>query len=197
MTPRSPLTLPFLATCVMVLGLGISLPACSSAPAKSFYVLTAEGPVPSGGGVGIGVGPVMLAGYLDRPNLVLQENGARLSVAESHRWAGKLEDNIARVLSTNLGRQLKTGNLRTYPWETDDGLAYQISVDVNQLHGTAGGDAFLEASWRVYSLPDRKLITTRSWSGTEPLKADGYEELVAAQSRLFGRLAAEIGKGLR
>ncbi|RYG17792.1 hypothetical protein EON82_23420, partial [bacterium] len=51
----------------------------SCAPAKSFYVLTAEGPAPSGGGMGVGVGPVSLAGYLDRANLVYQEGGNRMA----------------------------------------------------------------------------------------------------------------------
>ena len=171
--------------------------SCKSAPAKSFYVLTADGPVPSGSGAGIGVGPVLVAGYIDRPNLVMQESGHRLAVAESHRWAGKLEENLARVLSTNLGRRLNTGNIRSYPWDTDEGLKYQVTVDLHQLHGNADGDAFLEASWRVYSLPDRKLLTTRSWSGTEALKADGYDELVAAESRLVSQLATEIAKGMK
>lgn len=179
----------------LAFGLGL-LSSCSSAPTRAFYVLTADGPAPSGSGVGIGVGPVALAGYLDRPNLVMQENGTRIAVAESHRWAGKLEDNFARVLATNLGRQLKTGNLRTYPWETDEGLKYQISVDLTHLHGTSEGDAVLEATWRVYSLPDRKLIATRSWSGTEALSKDGYDELVAAESRLIARFAAEVGRTL-
>lgn len=186
--------LSFLAP--LAFGLGVLSSCSSSAPSRAFYLLTADGPAPSGGGTGIGVGPVAVAGYLDRPNLVMQENGARIAVAESHRWAGKLEDNFARVLATNLGRQLKTGNLRTYPWETDEGLKYQISVDLTQLHGTSEGDALLEASWRVYSLPDRKLVATRSWSGTEPLTKDGYDELVAAESRLVARFASEVGKSL-
>ncbi len=54
----------------------------------------------------------------------------------------------------------------------------------------------MEASWRVYSLPDRKLIATRSWSGTEPLSKDGYDALVAAESRLIARFAVEVGKTL-
>lgn len=181
----------------LAFGLGLlSSCASTSKPSRAFYVLTADGPAPSGSGVGIGVGPVALAGYLDRPNLVMQENGTRIAVAESHRWAGKLEDNFARVLATNLGRQLNTGNLRTYPWETDEGLKYQISVDLTHLHGTSEGDAVLEATWRVYSLPDRKLISTRSWSGTEALSKDGYDELVAAESRLIARFAAEVGRTL-
>ncbi len=162
------------------------------APAKSYYLLTPEGPAPSGGGRGVGVGPVALAAYLDRPNLVFQEGGNRLAVAESHRWAGDLEDNIASVVAANLGRRLGTGNVRTYPWADDGDLRYQVSIDIRQMHGTSEGDAFLEAAWRVYSLPDRRMTTNRSWSGREPLAADGYDALAAAHSRLLARLADEI-----
>lgn len=169
----------------------------SCAPAKSFYVLTPEGPAPTGGGMSVGVGPVSLAGYLDRANLVFQESGNRMAVAESHRWAGDLEENIARVTATNLGRRLGTGNVRTYPWGSDSELRYQVSLDIRQLHGNADGDAVLDAAWRVYSLPDRRMIASKSWSGTEPLKADGYDELAAAESRLLGHLATQIAASLR
>lgn len=168
----------------------------SCAPSKSYYLLTPEGPAPSDGGPGIGVGPVSVAAYLDRPNLVFQESDNRLAVAESHRWAGDLEDNIASVLAANLGRRLGTGDVRTYPWADDGDLRHQISIDIRQLHGTAGGDAFLEAAWRVYSLPDRRMTASRSWSGTEPLGSDGYDALAAAESRLLARLADKIAGSL-
>jgi len=166
------------------------------APQRSYYLLTPTGPPPSGGGKGIGVGPVTISGYLDRANIVFQESSNRMAVSESHRWAGDLDNNITSVLATNLGRRMGTGNVRTYPWSNDKELRYQISVDVRQLHGNADGDAFIDVSWRVYSLPSRRMITSRSWSGTEPLNHDGYEELVAAESRLLDRLSAEIAKGL-
>jgi len=174
---------------------GILLVGCGS-PAKSYYVLTPAGPAPSASGRGIGVGPVSIPAYLDRPNLVFKQSGNLLAVSESHRWAGDLENNISSVLAINLGRRLGTGNVRTYPWGSDKELRYQISVDIRQFHGTSEGDAYLEASWRVYSLPSRAMVTSRSWSGTEPLKKDGYEELAAAESRLLDRLATQISKGL-
>ncbi|WP_193214374.1 PqiC family protein [Luteolibacter marinus] len=179
------------------LALVIALLLAACAAPKSFYVLTPEGPPPAGGGMTIGVGPVSLAGYLDRANLVFQESGNRMAVAESHRWAGDLEENIARVTATNLGRRLGTGNVRTYPWGSDGELRYQISLDIRQLHGTSNGDAVIDAAWRVYSLPDRRMIASKSWSGSEPMNADGYDELAAAQSRLLARLATEIAATLR
>ena len=185
----------FFKLCLPI-AMAIPLLLTSCGTPKSFYILTPEGPAPTGGGPGIGVGPVSLAAYLDRPNLVYQETGNRIAIAESHRWAGELESNISSVLAANLGRRMNTGNIRTYPWRDDGDLRYQISVDIRQLHGTANGEAFLDAAWRIYSLPDRRMVTSKSWSGTEPHKVDGYDELAAAQSRLLAQLATQIAKSL-
>ncbi len=168
-----------------------------AAPPKSFYVLTADGPAPSGGGVGIGVGPVSVAEYIDRANLVLAEGPNQLSVAEDHRWAGDLSSSIARVTAANLGRRMGTGNVHTYPWKGDDGLRYQIAIDIRQLHGGADGYAVIEASWRAYSLPDRKLRISRTFVDREALDSDGYQPLVAAQSVLLSRLSADIASALK
>jgi len=164
---------------------------------KQYYVLTPGGPAPDGGGPGIGVGPVSVAAYIDRPNLVFQETDNRFALAESHRWAGDLEDNIASVLAANLGREFGTGDVRTYPWSDDGRLRYQISIDVRQLHGTSAGDAMIDAAWRAYAADDGRLLASRSWSGREPLRADGYDELAAAESRLLARLASRIAASLR
>ncbi|MBK1881188.1 membrane integrity-associated transporter subunit PqiC [Luteolibacter pohnpeiensis] len=169
---------------------------CASS-SKSFYMLTAEGPAPAGGGRGIGVGPVTVAEYLDRPNLVIQESENSLAVAEDHRWAGDLPTSVARVTATNLGRKLSTGNVRVYPWQGDDGLSNQVTLDIRQLHAGADGYAVLEAGWRVYSLPDRRLVASKTFTDREALERDGYEAMVAAESRLLGRLADEIAKSIR
>ncbi len=176
---------------------GILLLASCASGSKSFYVLTADGPTPSGSGIGIGVGPVSLAEYIDRPNLVLAESPNQLSVAEDHRWAGDLAASITRVTAANLGRQLNTGNVRSYPWQGDDGIQYQITLDIRQLHGGSDGYAVIEAGWRAYSLPGRNLKASRTFVDREPLSADGYQPLVAAQSTLLSRLAADIARGLR
>ncbi len=163
---------------------------------RSFYMLTADGPAPSGSGRGIGVGPVALAEYIDRPNLVLQDGPNRLAVADAHRWAGDLAASIARVTATNLGRRLHTGNLRTYPWQRDEEISHQITLDIRQFHGGADGYAVIEAGWRVYALPERRLTASSTFVAREQLTTDGYQALVAAQSKLLARLAADIAAGM-
>jgi uncharacterized lipoprotein YmbA len=177
--------------------LAVLLTAGCAQPGKSFYVLTANGPAPSGGGIGIGVGPITLAEYIDRPNLVVQQAPNQLAVSDDNRWAGDLSASIARVTAANLGREMKTGNVRTYPWQRDEEIDYQVTLDIRQLHSEADGYAVIEVGWRAYSLPDRKLKASRTFVDREPLAADGYAEMVAAQSRLLSRLAENIAAGLR
>lgn len=166
-------------------------------PNQNFYVLTASGPVPSGGGIGIGVGPVSIAEYLDRTNLVVQEAPNQLGVAENHRWAGDLTESIARVTAANLGRALNTGNVRTYPWQSDSEISYQVTLDIRQFHSQADGYAIIEAGWRAYALPGRQLKASKTFTDREPLESDGYNSSVAAQSRLLDRLARSIAASLR
>lgn len=173
-----------------------TLLACSCGAPRSYYFLTPAGPAPIRAGTAIGIGPVVVADYLDRPNLVYQEGGNRLALADSHRWAGDLEDNIAAVLATNVGRRANTGDVRVYPWSHDGDLRHQVTVDVRQFHGTANGEAVIDVAWRVYSLPDRRQTVSRSWAATEPLAADGYDALAGALSRLLDRLSAEIAATL-
>lgn len=166
-------------------------------PDKKFYVLTASGPAPSGGGASIGVGPINLAEYIDRPNLVIQQAPNQLAVAEDHRWAGDLSASIARVTAVNLGRELKSGSVRTYPWLRDEELDYQVTLDIRQLHSEESGFAVIEVGWRAYSLPDRRLKASRTFTGREALESDGYPAMVAAESRLLARLAENIASELR
>lgn len=173
-----------------------ALASCSSP--VNFYVLSPAGPPSAGQGPGIGVGPVTMAHYLtERPALVFQSSPHKMELTDEHVWAGDLEHDFARVLASNLGRRLGTGNTRVYPWTSEEGLRHQVVVDVRQFHGTPDGSAVLEASWRAYQLPESRLVASRSTSLREPLEKDGFEALAAAQSRLVDRLALIIATELR
>ncbi len=176
-------------TAGMLLGCGSGYP--------TFYTLSSEGPSPVGGGMGIGVGPVILAEYVDRSNLVVKTSENKLEVAENHRWAGDLDHSIARVLSINLGRKLKTGNVRTYPWSRDSEVDYQVAMDIREFIAGNDGYAHLEASWRIYALPSRRMVESNTFVGKEPISTGDFEAMVAAQSRLMGKLSDDIAKGIQ
>lgn len=180
---------PILLSAVFLFG-------CSSI-APTFYMLSAEGTLPSGGGMGIGVGPITLAEYVDRQNIVIQTSPNTLELAESHLWAGDLDDSVARVLATNIGRRLKTGNVRTYPWRRDSEIDYQVSMDIREFIAGSDGYAHIEATWRIYKMPGSQQIFSKTFIGKDPIASENYEAVVAAQSRLLGKLSAEIAAVIR
>lgn len=163
------------------------------------YVLATSGKVPSGGGgAGIGIGPVSVADYLSqRPYLIFQSTPTKMEVSDEHQWVGDLSSNFSRTLGTDLGYHMGTGNIHYYPWVRESELRYQITVDVNRFHGTFEGDAILEASWRAYSLPSGRLITSKTSTLREPLAGDGFEKLAETQSRLVDQLSRVIAAELK
>lgn len=175
----------------------LALSSCGGS--VNHYLLATAGKPPSGGGgKGIGIGPVSVADYLsERPYLIFQSTPTKVEVSDEHQWAGDLSSIFARTLGTNLGYHMGTGNIRQYPWTRESELRYQIAIDVNQFHGTSDGDAILEASWRAYSLPEGRLVVTKTTTISEPLLGDGFEKLAEAQSRLVDRLSLVIAAELR
>ena len=87
--------------------------------------------------------------------------------------------------------------VRTYPWQNDSEISYQVTLDIRQLHSETDGYAVIEAGWRAYSLPDRRLKASKTFTAREPLESAGYNASVAAQSRLLERLAENIAASLR
>lgn len=163
----------------------------------NFYTLSAEGTVPSSAGIGLGVGPIILAEYANRQNLVIETGPNKIEVAEYDLWAGDLENSIARILSVNMGRRLGTGNVRTYPWQGDSEIDYQIAVDIRDFIAGNDGYARIEASWRVYALPSRRLAASGTFTDREAVKKEDFEAVVAAQSVLLGRLSTAISNKIK
>src|SRR3954465_9716490 len=99
-------------------GLALTLTGCAgSGPPSRYDVLSATAPESERrpDGPAISVGPVTLAKYLDRPQIVTRPTPNELDVAEFDRWGGRLEDNVAQVLAEDLGRQLGTARVTVFP----------------------------------------------------------------------------------
>jgi uncharacterized protein len=164
---------------------------CSTA--ELYYRLSSDGPAPADtSGFALGVGPVVLPDYIDRGELVFQSHENRFEVPYEHRWAGSLRETTTRVLGTNLARRLGTGNLHLHPWDPGTPLRYQVRVDMRQFHAVSGGDALLQCAWRIEDKSGGQVVVRQAGNFTEPVQGDGYEAVVAAQSRLLSQLADAI-----
>ena len=177
--------------------LALTLVGCGGAKQK-YYRLSSDGPAPVGTtGLSVGIGPVTLPGYLDRAELVFQSTTNEFQVPLDAHWTGTLKDNISNVLAANVGNRLRSGNVVSFPWNPILKLRYTVAVDVNRFQAVSGKGAILEVSWRVLGGGEGQLISRHNARYEEPVQGDGYDPVVAAESRLLARLADDIAASLR
>jgi uncharacterized lipoprotein YmbA len=181
-----------------------SLVACSSTPATQFYKLNSlpsgqqENPAALPGmEIAIGVGPVELPEFLDRPQIVTRKSQNQLEIAEFHRWAASFPRDFSRVLAKNISTLLPTDRVAVYPWEDTFSPTYQVKVEVEQFDGQLGEQVFLRVIWSVVGEEGANELMVRKTLIEEPVLTNDYEGLVAAQSNALATLSREIVEEIR
>ena len=146
----------------------------------------------------LGLGPVTLARYLDRPQMVTRSGPGRLHLAELHQWAGPLQENIAQVLRDNLARLLGSERLVALPGRGLPPLRWQLEVEILRLDAGPGPVARLEARWRLLDGDGQRVSRIERSGLTQPLSAalDDHAGLSRAYSELLAALSAELAAAL-
>jgi len=172
------------------------LASCSTTPAVRYYTLNPFSEMQpdisqavSGDTLAIGVGPVELPKFLDRPQVVTRKSRHRVEVSEFHRWAGSFSEDFLRVLAKNISMLLPADRVAAYPWTDQFSPTYSIQLIVEQFDGRFGGDVVLNVTWSVWNQKDANQAIFKHTRIKEPLSAGDYEALVAAQSRAIGTLS--------
>jgi len=172
------------------------LPACAESPPTQFYTLSGMQLPPAGTNAPktvVGVGPVTLPEYLDRPQIVTRASGNRVVLASFHSWVEPVDSMFTRVLVGNLSSLLATDNVVTLPQRRPLPLDYQVEVDVDRFDGDLSGRAVLDARWRVFGKDGERLIREGRSTIIEPAAApDSYEALVAAMSQALAQMSRDI-----
>lgn len=182
-----------------ILGLS-ALIGCSGSQPTQFYTLSglvsASEPT-DGKPMRLGVGPVTLPAYLDRPQVVTRNGANQMTVAEFDQWAEPLETTFQRVLTENLSGWLATDHVMTLPARRDLPLDHQVEVDVTRFDADESGQVVLDARWRIFDgRGDRMLDSGRSVTREQAAAADGYKHIAEAMSRCLGAMSAEIAGSL-
>lgn len=207
---------PLSALALSAFILGLLVPAgCSNTPPTRFYVLSSvndqPAPVP-GKGIAIGVGPVTLPQYLNRPQIVTRIGGNQMEVAEFDQWGGDLNDNVTRTLAANLSTLLKTDRVSLYPWKDEAPIDEQVTIDMVNFEQDADGTSLLTAYWSIVdprkgevTLMRRSTYrnggaTVQSASGSAGMSQQGgsrpYDAVVAAMSRNLESLSRDIADAI-
>jgi hypothetical protein len=145
----------------------------------------------------IGVGPVKIPAYLDRPEMATRSAPDSLQFAEFDKWAEPLEKNLTRVIAENLATLLSTDRVGVFPWLNSAQVQYQVTVDITQLERMPDGKVILAARWNILGDHGENMLVIESSRFSIPIESAGYEAIASAESRAVEALSREIAAAVR
>jgi len=151
---------------------------------------------PSPAGPAVGVGPIRVPAYLDRPQIAMHNGRDEVVFSEFHEWAEPLRDNLARILAENLSGLIPTERVAIFPWPVPREIQYQVLIDVIRFDCGASGEVVLATRWRIVD-PAATELAVRTSRVSETARDPGHAAAVAAMSRATGALSREIAAGIR
>jgi len=184
-----------MAVFILAIGLG-----CAKTPPPEIYLLDSAAPTHLPGfekGIAIGVGPVELAPYLDRGQIISRESANKLRASEGHQWGEPLKAGFTRVLMVNLGLELDSNRIYEIPTRQRRSLDYQVAVDILRFDGTLNGKVILGARWTLLSGDGKHVLVSKVSSIEETVNAPSYESFVGAQSRAVVQLARDVADSVK
>jgi len=168
----------------LALLVGLAGPACSLlSPQKDetrYAVLASVDELPGGAapapapasGARVGLGPVALPEYLRRTEMVSREEGTKIVISRTERWAEPLDRAIVRVLAVDLERALGVARIVPHPWYPSDRPDVQIEIEIARCE-REGERVVVAARWTVRDLRE---------SGAAPIERESRIERAAATS---------------
>ena len=175
------------------------LGGCTGSKPPNYYVLSSlQNPGPEARtsdteqDPAIGVGPVKIPQYLDRPEMATRITQNSLQFAEFDKWAEPVEKNLTRVLADNLSALLPSDRVSTYPWPDSVPVQYQITLEIIHLEKMAGEKVILDASWSILGNKGEKLLLMKRSKLIMPVESAGFEGIASAESRAVVDLSREI-----
>ena len=189
---------------IILCTLWVVLSGCTSSPTPRFYLLSSLAgtsqeikPSTEERCLSIGIGPISIPYYIDRPQIVTRGASNEFTLAEFDRWGEPVGENLKRALAENLSILLCTKTIAFFPWRGGIPIDYRIEMVVLRLDGSLGGSVSLEAWWKVLSGDGKSMLLAKKSSFTEAVGGKDFKLLVAAESRTVGRLSAEIAEAIR
>lgn len=174
--------------------------SCQHSPQKNFYYLTAQlnqetnqdqhAAKTEGNKASqlLGIGPIEVADYLNRSQIIDNQSNNSLNMADNAFWAEPLDKSIARVTALNLANS--TRSFVYFPWRSDSKPRYSIRVRVDELSRTANL-AKLNATWELMDNETKSNLLRKNFTRSTSV-GTGAKALAQAYSKLLADLAEQI-----
>ncbi len=170
---------------------------CSIAPPATFYQLqqsTTE-TASRDNNITVLLGPLRVADYLQRENVLQREADGSLSLSQQARWAGSLQDDIGQLLLRQVSAQLGSSRIALYPDRVGIEAQAQVVLSISRLDSGVQQPAVLEAQWRLLDAKG-SLRNSRVLRFEEAHNGEVADQ-VRAQSELLGQLSKQLVAALQ
>ena len=173
------------------------LSACGTSPKTHFYLLSQDHPadknaVHNADGLRIGVWKARLPEFLDRSEIVTRNGQHNIELSDFHKWAGRLDNNLSRLVADELGERLHTGRVAVSPWPAYIKNNYQVKLYIERFDGQLGGEIVLSGAWSLLNGGGNKELAWEPFTFKTTAASATYSDMIAALSTLTVQLADRI-----
>ena len=143
----------------------------------------------------VGVRPVEVPGWIDRPQVTSRIAGSQVAADEFARWGEPIAKGVQRVVAENLAALLPGRRIVSAPWAGYEPVVHRVDLTITELARQADGSVLLEAHWAVIGKDRATLLQRRSSHRSGP-SAAGPAGIVEAASQVLEALSREIADAL-
>lgn len=185
--------------------LALSLSGCMSiptSPTPKFYMLSAINKdqvtkiLKISPNVIIGIGPVKIPEYLNRPQIVTINKDKLLQFAQFDRWGESLDLGLARLVREDLVLMLPAAKLTLYPWNPNTAVKYQVTLEVVLLDSEIDKDMHFVVQWSIIDQQDMKTLLIKRSEFRTAISPQNYAGLVNTLSTNCSSLSDQIAQAI-
>ena len=169
---------------------------------SKFYLLTPSADVPATTAAAstqttsddftLGLGPIKLPPYLDRPEIVTRAANNRIELSKEDRWGESVQNGFTTSLRRDLEAQAGTNRVIIFPWYNTVHVDMQVAIDVYRFETDSQGNANLSAKWTILDSSGKNILYTVESNLTQPSKPGDNTDAAAALSKTIGDLSGQI-----
>ncbi len=144
----------------------------------------------------VGIGPVEIPEYQNRPQMVTRDNHGMLTFAQFERWGEPLDSGVERLILENLMMIFPQTEFQVFPCNFSIPLDYQVIVNVVQLESQLDKEMLFTAQWTIIDSKTKEMLLTKRFQIRQVINPHTYSGLAGALSRACRLLSVEIAENL-
>jgi uncharacterized lipoprotein YmbA len=169
-----------------------------SSPTTRYYAFTSADFSSKGNGdIKISVGPFEIPDYLNRPHIVVRDQGTSLKVLKFDRWAEPLTESVNRRINRDLSNEVSSALVYQFPSVADLSPDYKIRGRIYAFEANTDGTVVLRLRWGVLNRDNNFAIAPRGDTFSTTIhSSDDIVAVTNAMDSLLGEFAMLIATEL-